>query len=72
MREALEMRYLWQVPLRLDNTKLRALIGEETHTELDRAIHETLCALGCLSAGSGERGGWRLPGLRKIGVRFGL
>jgi nucleoside-diphosphate-sugar epimerase len=49
MREALEMRYLWQVPLRLDNAKLRALIGQETHTPLDQAIRETLAALGCLS-----------------------
>jgi nucleoside-diphosphate-sugar epimerase len=50
MREALEMRYLWQVPLRLDNTKLRSVIGEETHTPLDQAIHETLSAIGCLFA----------------------
>jgi nucleoside-diphosphate-sugar epimerase len=50
MREALEMRYLWQVPLRLDNSKLRALIGEETHTPLDQAIRETLMEIGCLSA----------------------
>jgi len=49
MREALEMRYLWQVPLRLENTKLRAAIGEEPHTPLDRAIKETLSELGCLS-----------------------
>lgn len=50
MREALEMRYLWQVPLRLDNSKLRALIGDETHTPLDQAIRETLLELGCLPA----------------------
>jgi nucleoside-diphosphate-sugar epimerase len=50
MREALEMRYLWQVPLRLDNTKLRSTIGEETHTPLDTAIEETLRAIGCLPA----------------------
>jgi len=48
MREALEMRYLWQVPLRLDNTKLRALLGEEPHTRLDQAIKDTLAALNCL------------------------
>jgi len=56
MREALEMRYLWQVPLRLDNTKLRALIGEETHTALDQAIRETLAALGCLSGQNATSG----------------
>ena len=50
MREALEMRYLWQTPLRLDNTKLVALIGPEPHTPLDVAVCETLTALGCLSA----------------------
>ena len=32
MREALEMRYLWQKPLRLDNSKLVSLIGPEPHT----------------------------------------
>jgi len=48
MREALEMRYLWQVPLRLDNIKLRALLGEEPHTRLDQAIRHTLAALNCL------------------------
>ena len=47
-RELLEMRYLWQVPLRLDNTKLVALLGEEPHRPLDTAIEETLAALGCL------------------------
>jgi nucleoside-diphosphate-sugar epimerase len=45
MREALEMRYLWQVPLRLENTKLLALLVEEPHTELDQAIKDTLAAL---------------------------
>jgi nucleoside-diphosphate-sugar epimerase len=48
--ELLEMRYLWRVPLRLDNTKLLALIGEEPHTPLDEAVRETLRAIGCLPA----------------------
>jgi nucleoside-diphosphate-sugar epimerase len=48
MREALEMRYLWKETLQLDNAKLRRLIGEEPHTKLDRAVRETLQALGCL------------------------
>ncbi len=51
MREALEMRYLWQRPLRLDNGKLRALIGEEPHTDLDTALRHTLAALGCQPLG---------------------
>jgi len=50
MQEALEMRYMWQVSLRLDNTKLRALLSEETHTALDQAIRDTLAALGRVSA----------------------
>ncbi|HEY0800456.1 MAG TPA: NAD(P)H-binding protein [Steroidobacteraceae bacterium] len=41
-REMLEMRYLWQVPLQLDNGKLRALIGAETHTPIDAALAATL------------------------------
>ncbi len=48
MRESLEMRYLWRRPLKLDNAKLVAFLGMEPHTPLDRAIAETLGALGCL------------------------
>jgi nucleoside-diphosphate-sugar epimerase len=40
--EMLEMRYLWQVPLQLDNTKLQALIGAEAHTPLEDALAATL------------------------------
>jgi nucleoside-diphosphate-sugar epimerase len=48
LREMREMRYLWQVPLQLDNRKLVSLLGAEPHTPLDDAIHATLVALGCL------------------------
>jgi nucleoside-diphosphate-sugar epimerase len=41
-REMMEMRYLWQVPLQLDNSKLRALIGAEAHTPLGAALAATL------------------------------
>ena len=41
-REMLEMRYLWQVPQQLDNSKLQALIGAEPHTALDDALEATL------------------------------
>jgi nucleoside-diphosphate-sugar epimerase len=41
-REMLEMRYLWQVPLQLDNTKLRDFIGAEAHTPLEDALAATL------------------------------
>lgn len=48
-REIVEMRYLWRVPLRLDNAKLEALIGPEPHTPLDDAVHACLQGMGCLS-----------------------
>lgn len=48
MRELLEMRYLWQEPLRLDNRRLLATLGAEPHTPLDSAVERTLAGLGCL------------------------
>lgn len=50
LRELSEMRYLWQVPLRLDNRKLLATLGHEPHTPLDGAVTATLVTLGCLPA----------------------
>jgi nucleoside-diphosphate-sugar epimerase len=50
LREAIEMRYLWRAPLRLDNRKLVALLGEEPHTPLDVAVRHSLEALRCLPA----------------------
>jgi nucleoside-diphosphate-sugar epimerase len=47
-REMIEMRYLWNVPVRLENDKLTRFLGEEPHTPLDRALRETLVGLGCL------------------------
>jgi nucleoside-diphosphate-sugar epimerase len=40
-REMLEMRYLWQVPLQLNNEKLRTLIGAEPHTPIEIALAAT-------------------------------
>jgi len=48
LREAREMRYLWEVPVKLDNAKLRALLGSEPVTPLDEAIATTLRDYGCL------------------------
>lgn len=48
MRELMEMRYLWQKPLRLDNRKLLRVLGEEPHTPLDEAMRQTLDSLGCM------------------------
>jgi hypothetical protein len=46
-RELLEMRYLWRVPLSMDNVHLRAVIGTEPHTPLDQAVEATLIGLKC-------------------------
>jgi nucleoside-diphosphate-sugar epimerase len=48
MRELLEMRYLWRLPLRLDNRKLASRLGEEPHTPLDEAVAQTLASMGAL------------------------
>jgi nucleoside-diphosphate-sugar epimerase len=49
MRELLEMRYLWQQAVRLDNAGLVAVLGAEPHTPLDVAVERTLAGMGCLS-----------------------
>nr|WP_295835392.1 NAD(P)H-binding protein [uncultured Azospirillum sp.] len=49
-RELGEMRYLWQSPVRLDNRRLLAFLGEEPHTPLDLAVRRTLEGLGHLPA----------------------
>jgi nucleoside-diphosphate-sugar epimerase len=49
-REMQEMRYLWTVPLELDNQKLVAFLGKEPHTPLETALGDTLRGLGCLPA----------------------
>jgi nucleoside-diphosphate-sugar epimerase len=49
-REMIEMRYLWNFGLELDNEKLRAFLGEEPHTPLDEALRATLRELGCTTA----------------------
>lgn len=48
LRELLEMRYLWKVPVRLDNRKLESVIGKEPHTVLDEAVAHSLLELGCI------------------------
>jgi nucleoside-diphosphate-sugar epimerase len=47
-RELAEMKYLWDVPVRLDNTKLVQRLGAEPHTPIRAALHTTLDAMGCL------------------------
>jgi nucleoside-diphosphate-sugar epimerase len=45
-REISELAYLWHVPHRLDGAKLEMAIGEIPFTGFDRAINESLQALG--------------------------
>ncbi len=47
-RELMEMRYLWQHPLRLDHARLVATLGEEPRTPLVAAVRATLASLGCV------------------------
>ena len=49
-RELAEMRYLWTTPIRMNNTRLKTMLGEEPHTPLDTAVRNTLIGLGCLPA----------------------
>lgn len=49
LRELMEMRYLWQQPVRMDNTHLRDMLGEEPHTPWDAAVRQTLSSMGCLA-----------------------
>ena len=47
-RELMEMRYLWQQPVQLDNARLVATLGAEPHTPLDHAVRKTLFAMRCI------------------------
>jgi nucleoside-diphosphate-sugar epimerase len=48
IKELLEMRYLWKMPVRMANDGLLTLLGSEPHTALDDAVERTLRGLGCL------------------------
>jgi nucleoside-diphosphate-sugar epimerase len=47
-RELREMRYHWETPVRMNNTRLVSTLGGEPHTPLDDAVQATLAGLGCL------------------------
>ncbi|PMS20838.1 hypothetical protein C0Z18_09900 [Trinickia dabaoshanensis] len=49
LRELLEMRYLWRVPVKMSNERLGKTLGHEPHTPLETAVEATLGGLGCLS-----------------------
>jgi nucleoside-diphosphate-sugar epimerase len=48
MREMLEMRYLWETPVLLDNARLVARLGAEPHTPIEEALRTALAGLGAL------------------------
>jgi nucleoside-diphosphate-sugar epimerase len=48
LKEMLEMRYLWATEVRMDNAKLKALLGREPVTPLHKAVAVTLRGLGCI------------------------
>ncbi|HEY8939061.1 MAG TPA: SDR family oxidoreductase [Cellvibrio sp.] len=48
-RELREMRYLWKLPVRMDNSRLLAVLGREPHTPLDEAVQKTLEGMSCPS-----------------------
>lgn len=48
LREVMEMKYLWDRPVRLVNDRVKAVLGAEPHTSLDDAVRTTLADMGCL------------------------
>ena len=48
LKEMLEMRYLWQTPVRMRNDKLVKFLGEEPRTALDAAVRTSLIGMGCI------------------------
>lgn len=47
-REAADIAAVWRHPMRMDNARLVALLGQEPRTPLDTAMHQTLVAMGCV------------------------
>ena len=47
-RELLEMRYLWNQDVKLDNSKLLAFLDTEPHTPANKALTQTLKSFNCL------------------------
>ena len=48
LHEVMEMKYLWEQPVRLLNDRLAAALGAEPHTPLEVSVRETLAAMHCL------------------------
>lgn len=52
MRELCKMRYLWREPMQLDDSKLRAFLGNDLYTPVDEAVRAALLGAGCLPQAS--------------------
>lgn len=50
LRELMEMRYVWQQPVRMTNHQLVARLGAEPRTPLEQAVRTTLQSMACLPA----------------------
>jgi nucleoside-diphosphate-sugar epimerase len=48
LREVMEMKYLWDRPVRLLNDRLVSVLGTEPRTRLDDAVRATLADMGSL------------------------
>ena len=48
LRELTAMKFLWEIPVRLDNDRLVAFLGAEPHTPWDEAVATTLRGLGSI------------------------
>ncbi|TPG49454.1 NAD-dependent epimerase/dehydratase family protein [Sphingomonas glacialis] len=48
IREVMEMKYLWDQPVRMTNAGLVAMLGHEPRTPLDDAVRTTLKRMGCV------------------------
>lgn len=55
-REVVEIEPYWRHPMRLDNARLLALLGDEPRTPLDAAVATTLAELGCLDRSHASTG----------------
>lgn len=53
-RELREMRYLWQVAVRLTNVRLVGTLGAEPRTPLEAAVRATLADLDCLESAKAQ------------------
>ncbi|AIF49074.1 NAD-dependent epimerase/dehydratase family protein [Dyella japonica] len=55
MRELCKMRYLWRERMQLDDSKLKAFLGDGLYTPVDQAVHAALEGAGCLPATAAVR-----------------